>query len=76
MPWRSNKRWLKVNPKYKPHELIFPWMRLNRINRELDAEEIIGATKMYIEYWTKIWPKQQLELFNEKPLFPEFLSNK
>ncbi|KKM87118.1 hypothetical protein LCGC14_1272060 [marine sediment metagenome] len=62
-----------MNPKYKVHEIFFPWMRLNRIQRELDAEERIESSKLYIEFWTKTWPKQQMELFNQKPLFLKFL---
>ena len=62
-----------MNPKYKIHEIFFPWMRLNRIQRELDAEERIESSKLYIEYRTKTGPKQQIELFRQKPLFLKFL---
>ena len=62
-----------MNPKYKIHEIFFPWMRLNRIQCELDAEERIESSKLHIEYRTKTWPKQQMELFNQKSLFLKFL---
>ena len=65
-----------MNSKYKIHEIFFPWMRLNRIQRELDAEERAEYIKWYIEYYTKIWPKQQMELFKQKSLFLKFLKRK
>lgn len=57
-----------MNSKYKIYEYLFPWMRLERIKRELNVEERIGSTKLYIEYWTKIWPKHQLKLLERKKL--------
>jgi len=65
-----------VNHKYKIHELLFPWMRLERIQRELDAEERSEGVKLYIHYWTKVWPKQQIALYHKPLLFTQFFKTR
>jgi hypothetical protein len=39
--------------KQKIIEWFFPWLRLQRIQSELDAEERIGAHKMEVEAWNR-----------------------
>ena len=34
-------------------EFLFPWLRLRRIIRELDAEERIGVARMKQELWRR-----------------------
>ena len=58
-----------MNPEYKKQEYLFPWMRLKRIERELDAEERVGSARLYTDFWTKTWPKQQMEIFNREPMY-------
>ena len=55
-------------------EFFCPWLRLARIERELDAEERVGALKMEIELWERE-SKRLLEEFYRAPFYEAMCCN-
>jgi hypothetical protein len=53
-------------------EFLFPWLRIRRIERELDAEEKIGVARMKLEWWDR-QEKETLREFHRPMLFKKFL---
>jgi len=51
--------------------LFFMFMahRLKTLERKFDAEERVAWGKLYTEYWTEIWPKQQMELYSKQLIY-------
>ena len=61
-------RWRK-----KLIEYFCPWVKLNRIIRELNTQERLAYGEMYVEYWMN-WAENQLREARKPLLMKELVS--
>jgi len=61
--------------KFRIVEFFLPWRSLKRIERELDAEERMGAWKMQLEWW-KFQEKCIIEEMERPSIFVPLLKGR